>query len=241
MCCFLQVHTCYGEQLGLTSDDEDYIDPTNYEDRDNFNSADSEEFEAKASTSSLNKLTNAPDDFKKLGKNSSSSSSSLSKQKIAKASSDDNKVPTEAVVPTPLQAVILPSDMSDSSESDCGKKMETLRSYAECNSIHEGRQLVHTILPLNIDTLFALMFTNKSKFFSEFHKMRKTTNLMQGEWDEQEDGTKKRIQKLTVAITQLVGPKAAHVTETQIMRPCSIPGQLYSIDGVSENAGLLFE
>lgn len=24
----LQVHNCYGDELGLTSDDEDYIDPT---------------------------------------------------------------------------------------------------------------------------------------------------------------------------------------------------------------------
>lgn len=29
---FSQVHNCYGDQLGLTSDDEDYIDP--YENRD---------------------------------------------------------------------------------------------------------------------------------------------------------------------------------------------------------------
>jgi hypothetical protein len=27
------VHTCYGDELGLTSDDEDYIPPTNEEDK----------------------------------------------------------------------------------------------------------------------------------------------------------------------------------------------------------------
>lgn len=109
----------------------------------------------------------------------------------------------------------------------------------ECDSLHEGRQLVHCILPLSIETLFSLMF-QKSKFFSEFHKMRKTTNLEQGDWEDMEDGTKRRILKLTVAITQvLVGPKSSNVTETQTMRSCSQPGILYSIDATSENAGKL--
>lgn len=107
---------------------------------------------------------------------------------------------------------------------------------AECDSTHEGRQLVHTILPLNIETAFGLLF-HKSKFFSEFHKMRKTTDLVQGEWEDQPDGTRQRVQSLTVAITQVVGPKSSHVTETQNMRACSVPGQLYSIDATSVNAG----
>lgn len=107
---------------------------------------------------------------------------------------------------------------------------------AECDSMHEGRQLIHCILPLSIETLFGLMFGN-SKFFSEFHKMRKTTNLEQGTWEDMEDGTKKRVLKLTVAITPIVGPKSANVTEIQMMRTCSKPGLLYSIDATSENAG----
>jgi VAD1 Analog of StAR-related lipid transfer domain len=126
--------------------------------------------------------------------------------------------------------------MSDSSDFESGSKMEYIN--AECDSMHEGRQLIHTILPLNIETIFGLMF-HKSKFFNEFHKMRKTTNLKQGEWEDLDDGTKKRVITLTVAITQLVGPKSSHVTETQIMRKCSVPGVLYSIDGISENAGTL--
>lgn len=103
--------------------------------------------------------------------------------------------------------------------------------------MHEGRQLVHTILPINIETLFGLMFA-KSKFFSDFHNMRKTTDLVQGEWEDGIDGVKHRVISLTVAITQTVGPKSSNVTETQTMRNCSRPGQLYSIDAVSVNAGI---
>lgn len=217
--------------MGLTSDDEDYIDPTNYEERDTLNSADSE---AKASSSSSSKLTNAPStkskrDSKK-SKNSSSSSSSL---QVISQPIEKNLI-TEIVK---TKEKTLPTDMSDSSDSDSGNnKMDGFVNNAECNSMHEGRQLVHTILPLNIETVFGLLF-HKSKFFSEFHKMRKTENLVQGEWEDQDGGTKRRVQKLTVAITQLVGPKSSHVTETQTMRACSVPGILYSIDAVSENAG----
>lgn len=127
------------------------------------------------------------------------------------------------------------SFFSDSESEVGGSKMDFVND-AECDSMHEGRQLVHCILPLSIETLFGLMFGN-SKFFSEFHKMRKTTNLEQGTWEDMEDGTKKRVLKLTVAITPIVGPKSSNVTEIQTMRSCSKPGLLYSIDATSENAG----
>lgn len=236
------MHNCYGEQLGLTSDDEDYIDP--YETKlsaDNI----SEDFEAKASSSSSGKLSdrNSLKEHKKAKKTSSSSYSSVAKESIrADTPTSSNEAQSllapvqQAEIKIPKTSETCPTDMSgDSTDSDSGKKMDFVMD-TECNSMHEGRQLVHTILPLNIETVFGLLF-HKSKFFTEFHKMRKTTDLDQGEWEEQSDGTKKRIISLTVAITQVVGPKSSHVTETQVMRSCSKPGQLYSIDATSVNAG----
>lgn len=188
----------------MTTDDEDYIDPTNYEEPEILNSADSVSEE----TSSSNiKLTNQEDPADKPKKElkkskiSSSSSSSLSKP-IAKKEFSEKNSPID--VQSQLNPDLLPTDMSDSSSETESNKMDNFVNDAECDSMHEGRQLVHTILPLNIETVFSLLF-QKSKFFSEFHRMRNTTNLVQGEWEDQEDGTKKRIQTLTVAITQLVG------------------------------------
>jgi hypothetical protein len=104
--------------------------------------------------------------------------------------------------------------------------------YIKIIKVHTilGRQLVHCILPINIEVLFGLLF-QKSKFFTEFHRNRKTTDLNQGEWEEQSDGIKKRVISLNVAISNAiaVGPKTAFVTETQYMRPCSKPGILYSV------------
>lgn len=104
--------------------------------------------------------------------------------------------------------------------------------------MHEGRQLVHTILPINVDNLFNLLFS-KSKFFTEFHDSRRTTDLVPGEWSlNEEKAMKQRSVTLTVAINQAIGPKCSHVTETQWLRQCSREGSLYSVDIESVNAGI---
>jgi len=104
--------------------------------------------------------------------------------------------------------------------------------------MHEGRQLVHTILPINIENLFSLLFS-KSKFLVEFHAARKTTDMIHGNWQiNEETGLKERVVTLTVALTQSVGPKSSAVTEIQVMRECSQSGQLYSVDITSSNAGI---
>lgn len=226
----------------MTSDDEDYIDP--YDTKLSADSV-SEELETKASSSSSGKLSekNSLKEHKKAKKTSSSSFSSGAKESIrttTSLSSSDAPSPPTQIEQTETKIVkppeTFPTDMSgDSTDSESGKKVDFVMD-AECNSMHEGRQLVHAILPLNIETVFGLLF-HKSKFFTEFHKMRKTTDLKQGEWEDMPDGTRQRIVSLTVAITQVVGPKSSHVTETQVMRTCSKPGQLYSIDATSVNAG----
>ncbi|CRK91119.1 CLUMA_CG004807, isoform A, partial [Clunio marinus] len=233
------VHSCYGEQLGLTSDDEDYIDP--------FEAKVSNESiseEPKASSSSSGKLSD-----KKLKKETKRNSSSSSSSPVTKETLRDStntqqqQQPIESIKATSvdtkscISSETCPTDMSgDSSDSENTSKMDFVND-AECNSMHEGRQLVHTILPISIESVFGLLF-HKSKFFSDFHKMRKTTDLKQGDWEDMPDGTKQRIISLTVAITQVVGPKSSHVTETQVMRSCSKAGQLYSIDATSVNAGI---
>lgn len=131
----------------------------------------------------------------------------------------------------------LPTDMSDSSDSEAGATIPPFVCTAECSSMHEGRQLVHTILPINVDTLFALLFS-KSKFLVDFHAHRKTTNMVHEDWQTDADGAPCRKVNLTVALTQAVGPKCSHVTEHQVQRACSDPAQLYSIDITSTNAGI---
>ncbi|XP_053680805.1 protein Aster-B-like [Anopheles nili] len=129
----------------------------------------------------------------------------------------------------------LATDSSDTTDEEPEKSEPP--NPTECDSLHSGRQLVHTILPINVDVLFELLFS-RSKFLTEFHEVRKTTDMVPGEWKLNKDGLKERVVTLTIAITQTIGPKNAHVTETQVMRKCSLPSQLYAIDVTAVQGGI---
>ncbi|EEB17762.1 conserved hypothetical protein [Pediculus humanus corporis] len=193
------VHTAYGDELGLTSEDEDYnyIPPaTNFDDK----------------IYPIERL----------------SADSLSEAFLANGTS------------SPLQMGVdtMPTDMSDnSSESDInptiGEKIMT-----SCSSSHEGRHAISIILPINVDQLFTLMFTN-SKFFFEFHTMRQSTDINASSWQQSSDsGEKIRTISMVVTVGQALAPKSANVQQTQVMLPCSVSGQLYSIDDEIVNNGI---
>ncbi|XP_017099814.2 protein Aster-B isoform X14 [Drosophila bipectinata] len=129
----------------------------------------------------------------------------------------------------------VPTDVSDSSDSEANNV--PFVPTTECTSTHEGRQIVHTILPINVDTLFNMLFS-KSKFLTDFHASRKSTDLIMGEWSRNEEGLNVRTVNVTVQLAASVGPKSSKVTEYQTMRECSKPGELYSIDVNSVNAGI---
>lgn len=80
----------------------------------------------------------------------------------------------------------------------------------ECTSAHEGRQIVHTILPIRVDTLFNFLFS-KSKFLTDFHDARKSTDLTMGEWHKNEEGQNVRLVNVTVQLAASVGPKTSKV------------------------------
>ncbi|XP_068150338.1 protein Aster-B isoform X3 [Drosophila tropicalis] len=128
-----------------------------------------------------------------------------------------------------------PTDVSDSSDSE--ENNVPFVPTTECTSTHEGRQIVHTILPISVDTLFNFLFS-KSKFITDFHAMRKSTDLILGEWSKNDEGQNVRLVNVTVQLAASVGPKTSKVTEYQTMRECSKPGELYSIDVNSVNAGI---
>ncbi|XP_016996540.2 protein Aster-B [Drosophila takahashii] len=106
---------------------------------------------------------------------------------------------------------------------------------ARCSATHEGRKVLQERLMVQVDALFNMLFS-ASPFLQSFHERRKSTDLRMGGWKRNANGQNERIVTVTVALQANVGPKTAKVTETQIMRECSQPGQLYSIDVQSVNA-----
>ncbi|KAG7197531.1 hypothetical protein KM043_017642 [Ampulex compressa] len=209
------VHACYGDELGLTSDDEDYVPP--------LPPADEEKLSTRLSVESF------------------SETEGIGLEGSMVAAIDSSVEPDTQLQPPPRPDPILdPTDLSDTTESEAEKHglKIGMRATMVCSSSHEGRQLSKASLPIHIDQLFTLLFTN-SKFFLDFHTARKTTDLVQSAWTQNnQTGQKMRTISLTVSLTQAIGPRNSQVTETQIMLPCSRPGHLYCIDVESVNAGI---
>ncbi|XP_020800578.1 GRAM domain-containing protein 1B [Drosophila serrata] len=100
---------------------------------------------------------------------------------------------------------------------------------ARCSASHEGRKVLQERLPMLVDSLFNMIFS-PSPFMEGFHERRKNTDLSMGCWTCDANGQNVRIVTVNVALQANIGPKKAKVIETQEMRDCSQPGQLYSID-----------
>ncbi|XP_013117094.2 protein Aster-B isoform X1 [Stomoxys calcitrans] len=297
------VHSYYGDELGLTTDDEDYVDPrptdndsctildfvsaideTQSLSIDNPETSDIYIFHAFSNNSnSSNYSSSSGGASSKYPSNRERIMKSNAKELTLNTAKPDEGVATSTPIPstnatgngvdhytdraassTPAKEArhssasnegkrkvaknirireenamknveTLPTDISDSSDSE-GTNIPFVAT-TECSSLHEGRQLVHTILPINIETLFNLLFS-KSKFLLDFHAVRKSSDLVFGDWIRDEEGQRTRTVNLTVQLAASVGPKTSKVTEYQAMRECSKQGELYSIDVNSVNAGI---
>ncbi|GBP54094.1 GRAM domain-containing protein 1B [Eumeta japonica] len=130
-----------------------------------------------------------------------------------------------------------PTDMSDTSDSEPDDKNND--ESLVCNLNHEGRLMCQAEVPINIDQMFTMIFTN-SKFNLELLAERGISDYTQTAWQHDvKVGLKCRQIKYTMSLSSgPIGPKEVYVTETQVMNKCSKPGILYSIDATSENAGI---
>ncbi|KAJ3665836.1 hypothetical protein Zmor_001305 [Zophobas morio] len=210
------VHQCYGDELGLTSDDEDYVAPGTEEDK----------LSARLSVESFSE--HECGGVEAIVDMVIEDNKSQDDENIVHKTMDSRKRTTSASH--------IPTDLSDTTESD-GEKHTRCDTNVQCTSLHEGRQVMSEVVPIHIDQLFTLLFTS-SKFYLDFHASRKTTDLTQTPWTNSSDNSKSRIVSLTMALNQAMGPKTAQVTESQVMLPCSKPGCLYAIDVETVNAGI---
>ncbi|KAK4883580.1 hypothetical protein RN001_006899 [Aquatica leii] len=208
------IHQSYGEELGLTSDDDDYIQPGVEEDKLVVPISVESFLEECINTTELTMPEAVIMDEKN---NHENSNIHVNHQNNINS---DNQLPT---------------DLSDTTESDVEKTGKFEK--AVCTSPHEGKEMFKEVITMHVDQLFTLLFTS-SKFFLDFHASRKTTDLAQTSWENANDNTKTRTVSLTIALNQPVGPKTCQVLETQVMLPCSKAGSLYAIDIEAVNAGV---
>uniref|UniRef100_A0A674C872 GRAM domain containing 1B n=1 Tax=Salmo trutta TaxID=8032 RepID=A0A674C872_SALTR len=232
------VHQCYGNELGLTSDDEDYVPPD-----DDFNTMGYceelpvEENDANDATT----LAKTPD--------VKGDTSPLLSRRFDLAAVDDFPLclPDDELLtlqlpgldnrssghssPAPSPSLDfndnedLPTELSDSSET---------HDEGEVQAFHEdlhGKQYMNEVYEFSVDKMYDILFT-ESTFMRDFLEQRRFSDIVYHPWKKEKDeaGNQTREIMYTVSLTNPLAPKTATVTETQTLYKASQESECYIID-----------
>ncbi|XP_034789815.1 protein Aster-B isoform X2 [Pan paniscus] len=247
------VHQCYGNELGLTSDDEDYVPPD-----DDFNTmgyceeipVEENEVNDSSSKSSIETKPDAsPQLPKKSITNSTLTSTGSSEAPISfdglpleeEALEGDGSLEKELAIDNIMGEKIemiapvnspsldfndnedIPTELSDS--SDTHDEGEVQAFYEDLS----GRQYVNEVFNFSVDKLYDLLFTN-SPFQRDFMEQRRFSDIIFHPWKKEENGNQSRVILYTITLTNPLAPKTATVRETQTMYKASQESECYVID-----------
>nr|XP_027786311.1 protein Aster-B isoform X1 [Marmota flaviventris] len=247
------VHQCYGNELGLTSDDEDYVPPD-----EDFNTmgyceeipVEENEVNDSSSKSSIETKPDAsPQLPKKSITNSTLTSTGSSEAPVSfdglpleeevlegdgtleKELAIDNIIGEKIEIIAPVNSPSLdfndnediPTELSDS--SDTHDEGEVQAFYEDLS----GRQYVNEVFNFSVDKLYDLLFTN-SPFLRDFMEQRRFSDIIFHPWKKEENGNQSRVILYTITLTNPLAPKTATVRETQTMYKASQESECYVVD-----------
>ncbi|XP_023576816.1 GRAM domain-containing protein 1B isoform X1 [Octodon degus] len=247
------VHQCYGNELGLTSDDEDYVPPD-----DDFNTmgyceeipVEENEVNDSSSKSSIETKPDAsPQLPKKSITNSTLTSTGSSEAPVSfdglpleeevlegdgsleKELAIDNIIGEKIEIIPPVNSPSLdfndnediPTELSDS--SDTHDEGEVQAFYEDLS----GRQYMNEVFNFSVDKLYDLLFTT-SPFLRDFMEQRRFSDIIFHPWKKEENGNQSRVILYTITLTNPLAPKTATVRETQTMYKASQESECYVID-----------
>ncbi|XP_070129928.1 protein Aster-B isoform X5 [Equus przewalskii] len=247
------VHQCYGNELGLTSDDEDYVPPD-----DDFNTMGYceeipvEENEVNDS-SSKSSIETKPDASPQLPKKSITNSTltstgsseapvsfdglPLEEEVLEGDGSLEKELAIDSIIGEKIEIIApvnspsldfndnedIPTELSDS--SDTHDEGEVQAFYEDLS----GRQYVNEVFNFSVDKLYDLLFTD-SPFQRDFMEQRRFSDIIFHPWKKEENGNQSRVILYTITLTNPLAPKTATVRETQTMYKASQESECYVID-----------
>ncbi|KAB0398286.1 hypothetical protein E2I00_008507, partial [Balaenoptera physalus] len=247
------VHQCYGNELGLTSDDEDYVPPD-----DDFNTMGYceeipvEENEVNDS-SSKSSIETKPDASPQLPKKSITNSTltstgsseapvsfdglPLEEEVLEGDGSLEKELAIDSVIGEKIEIIApvnspsldfndnedIPTELSDS--SDTHDEGEVQAFYEDLS----GRQYVNEVFNFSVDKLYDLLFTD-SPFQRDFMEQRRFSDIIFHPWKKEDNGNQSRVILYTITLTNPLAPKTATVRETQTMYKASQESECYVVD-----------
>uniref|UniRef100_A0A8C5MGB9 GRAM domain containing 1B n=1 Tax=Leptobrachium leishanense TaxID=445787 RepID=A0A8C5MGB9_9ANUR len=243
------VHQCYGNELGLTSDDEDYVPPD-----DDFTTVGYCEEIPVEDVEVIDNAAKTTNDIKHET-NSNLQEPSLTSSNVTSTTSSEGppqfdgamldeidaslerellfatlEEPKVELLPPVLSPSLdfndnedLPTELSDSSDTHDDGEVQSF--YDDLN----GRQYINEIFSFNVDKLFSLLFS-ESQFLRDFMEQRRFSEIVFHPWKKEENGNQTRVILYTIALTNPLAPKSATVTETQTLYKASQESECYVVD-----------
>ncbi|KAG8433692.1 hypothetical protein GDO86_012155, partial [Hymenochirus boettgeri] len=246
------VHQCYGTELGLTSEDEDYVSP-----RDLLNglggSEDFPEVTDLSDTSSrsdtkLNVSLQLPaaDSFTSLASSDSMLNPVDDVSIQSDAPSDSQLEGSSSQTVTPLSEMAgsglldslpaldilpseeLPTDPSNNSTPSSTQDDEVCSVSKDASSTDlTGRLHINAVYHISAERLQHAL-TNDAQFMGEFMEHRKFTDINVNPWVKDGVGKQTRVLNYTIPINNPLGPKSAPAIETQTLH--SLKGSMCVLD-----------
>lgn len=211
------VHSCYGDELGLTSSDDDYVQPPNLGESKDSVSKDASLID-KGDSSEMIASASLPNNIDEEG-DSTQADISLD---------DSNSVPV-------VDKDNDPTDFSDTTEDGVSE------GEIVCSEHDHFTKLAHNeVYQIPLEKLFELLFTD-SEFFRNFvEKARKYSDVTVTPWGDIEDEHIGRVRevKYTIPLNAPFGPKSSNTIEKHMCYKSSQPGQMYLIDAECTPLGI---
>ncbi|KAE8594527.1 hypothetical protein XENTR_v10019682 [Xenopus tropicalis] len=246
------VHQCYGTELGLTSEDEDYVSP-----RDLLNGlGGSEDFPESTDLSDTSsrgdtKLSASPqlpatDSFTSLASADSMIPPAEDAAAQSDAQSDSQLEGSSSQTVTPLSEMAgsalldslpaldllpseeLPTDPSNNSTPSSTQDEEASTAPKDTPSSDlTGRLHINAVYHISAEHLQHALTTD-TQFMNDFMEQRKFTDITVNPWMRDGNGKQSRILNYTIPINNPLGPKSAPAIETQILH--SVKGSVCVLD-----------
>ncbi|MGH0182777.1 UNVERIFIED_CONTAM: hypothetical protein FKN15_010831 [Acipenser sinensis] len=248
------VHQCYGTELGLTSDDEDYVPPD-----DDFNTmgyceeipAEDNEVNDNSSKSSIEAKPDASPQLHKKSVTNSTLTSTGSSEALASfegalvvEEDTDCQIDGDLLAPQINNDKINDNDNSvlvNSPSLDFNDNEDLPTELSDSSETHDegevqafyddlnGRVFINEVFKFSVDKMHSLLFT-ESQFMRDFLEQRRFSDMVYHPWKKEDNGNQTREIMYTITLTNPLAPKTATVNETQTLYKASQESECYVID-----------